>query len=221
MIHRNLIQEVCDTMSERTIMLGEKFQSLYVLDGFGSESLGRRPVLNFVMITTTASSQDIQLFNLPSSFLTVTFKWFSVAEVIESLEIFPVEFVDMKLRSRLLAGIDILIDLEVNARQLKSRARYLLWTILLKLREGMVRGQSPENLIQASFPMVMISAKFLMDSTDSLRDPASVISAMGAQWELDTTILVKIAGNMDVNPGWISAYYTCVNTIVSRLNGID
>ena len=82
------------------------------------------------------------------------------AYINSSLDVFPIEFLDMKQRYRLLYGQDFLRDLELHSTNLRFQCEQELKGKMLRLRQLYVeRAQSPQDLIRL---LVKSSSSFMV-----------------------------------------------------------
>lgn len=67
----------------------------------------------------------------------------------QSLDVFPIEILDMKERHRVLAGEDLLAELEVDTRHLRFQVEHELKGKFLQLREGyLLTGNKPRLIAE-------------------------------------------------------------------------
>ena len=71
-------------------------------------------------------------------------------ELLSSTDVFPITFMEMKRRHRLLAGVDILAELDVSFEHLRLRCEQELKNLLLRMQNNFLKNFSkPPNLQRA------------------------------------------------------------------------
>lgn len=90
-------------------------------------------------------------------------KLFTQEELLKSLDVFPLEFLDLKDSRKLLAGSDILNLLDVSAVNLRHECEFYLRSHILKLREGFIHpNRDVDYLIRASLPSLFSIFRHLL-----------------------------------------------------------
>ncbi len=93
----------------------------------------------------------------------VQYQIFSVEPMLSSLDIFPIEFLELSFSRDLVIGRDILADVTIGSANLRQECEFYLRTHVLKLKEGFVRSSmSNSELIRASFPFILSIFKYLL-----------------------------------------------------------
>lgn len=83
-----------------------------------------------------------------------------------SLDVFPIEFLEMQAQHRLLAGQDILLDLKISPKNLRLQCEQELKGKLLNLRAGYLesagRVEAIEELLALSLKSFLIVTQYLL-----------------------------------------------------------
>ncbi|RAP32884.1 hypothetical protein DID77_03990 [Candidatus Marinamargulisbacteria bacterium SCGC AG-439-L15] len=109
-------------------------------------------------------------------------KLFTVSEFKNSLDVFPIEFLDMKENRELLVGTDIFLDLHVEDHNLRHESEFYLRSHLLKCRESFLKGwSSPKQLVQDSLPAFLKVLKYSLNLTDGTPLMGQLESVTGLQ----------------------------------------
>ena len=90
-------------------------------------------------------------------------KLFTREELLQSLDVFPIEFLDIINDHTLIVGQDCLKSLEVDPAHLRHECEFYLRSTILKLRENFAFADaSPKTLITDSLPMVVSISKYYL-----------------------------------------------------------
>ncbi len=146
----------------------------------------------------------------------------------KSLDVFPVEFLDLRTVNALVYGVDLLAELEVDSTHLRLQCERELKGRLVTLRQGYTETAGNEKLIRrmleemlSSFIPVFRGLLFLRNK--SLSDAkAEVISSVGHSFELDMssfhTILSVKKGDVTWTRGAAEHTFEGVYAIVEELS---
>lgn len=98
----------------------------------------------------------------------VAYQIFDLESLRESLDVFPIEFLELSLHRDLVLGTDVLGDIAIDRSNLRQECEFYLRTHLLKLKEGFIRSSMPNSeLIRASFPFILSVFKYLLTLVNS------------------------------------------------------
>jgi hypothetical protein len=108
-----------------------------------------------LVILKDASSKVLDLYQaslkkiLKKHMLKITF--FTLEELKNSLDVFPMEFLDMKESRCLITGKDHFKSLVIDSKNLRHQCEYVLRSNILKLREGYINpGRNINALVSGS-----------------------------------------------------------------------
>ncbi len=117
------------------------------------------------------------------------------AQVRNSLDVFPAEFLDLQARRALLAGTDVLGELVIARHNLRHQCEYELRAKLVGLRQAYLLGDdsadfAPRLLARAwgGLAAVLRQLHFLRDEAPP-HDPEALIAAVGRQYGVDAAAL--------------------------------
>ncbi len=87
-----------------------------------------------------------------------------------SLDTFPVEFLNMKLRYKLLQGKDVLVDLEIDKAWLRTQCERELKGKLLHLRQGFIETEGKASALKVLISQSLKTFFFLFNALIFLKD---------------------------------------------------
>lgn len=158
---------------------------------------------------------------------------FSPAMITESVDVFPIEFLDLKAHAVLLYGEDVFRDLTVRADHLRLQCERELREKMMRLREGYVEAcdatRRLRQLLTLSFStFVALFRGCLHLNKDNV--PAhneEVVAMFCARAELDPSPFDEVArlrhgktGDVDVR-ALFARYYAELEKAVHRVNRFD
>jgi hypothetical protein len=115
-----------------------------------------------------------------------------------SADVFPVEFLDLRLMHKAVVGHDHLSDIRIEKKYLRLQCERELKSMLVNLRQGFVRTAGDViNLkdliitIYRSYPPIARSVLYLMDH-EPPRERNAVASALQAVLDTNSTVLGEI-----------------------------
>lgn len=122
-------------------------------------------------------------------------KLFSESEIRASLDVFPIEFLDMKLQHQLLSGTDILAELDVDPINLRHECEFYLRTSLLKLREFyLVQPKNTWHLMQESLPAFIAVFRNLLRLKKKAfpKTGIDIIESLADELKFDKTVFLTL-----------------------------
>ena len=147
----------------------------------------------------------------------------------QSLDVFPMEFLDLKTVNTPVFGRDVLAGAEIDKKDLRLQCERELKGRLVNLRQGFIETAGEEKLIRqmliamlSSFIPVFRGLLFLKDKPLS-RAKAEVLSSVGHSFDLDmspfhTTLSVK-KGEVKWAKGAAEKSFQALYDIVETLAG--
>jgi hypothetical protein len=162
-------------------------------------------------------------------------------EVYNSADSFPIEFHDMKVRRRVLYGLDVIADLKVDMRNYRTQVEHELRSKLLRLRQqGASELSHPAGLLALCVDSVntfcvlgrhaleVAEKKPKSDRRAVVRQLAEALQADMKPFEilLDIREDVSGAGRSDRgdpgDPGELFAQYlVCINRLITFVDDLD
>ncbi len=124
--------------------------------------------------------------------------WFTLAEFNDSLDVFPIEFRQMKRAYRVLYGRDLLKDAEVSAAHLRWQLEHELRGKLLRLRGLYLPArESAESLMKLMTDSVITFIHYFRPMLEMLGEEApldrrEVTERIGARLNFDTAPLERV-----------------------------
>lgn len=150
-------------------------------------------------------------------------KIFTLAELTDSLDVFPIEFLEMQSGAKLVFGTDVLAELTVSDENLRHELEFYLRSYLLKLREGAILGNgSKTDLIKRSFPRVLQLLKLIATSKHTLSDQqaSTLIKETEAQLKVQLngfkSVLDKFEAK-DLEP-YFETYLSSLESLISQVD---
>jgi predicted nucleotidyltransferase len=156
-------------------------------------------------------------------------------EVHNSADSFPIEFHDMKERRRVLYGLDVIADLEVEKRNYRAQVEHELRSKLLRLRQqGAAQLSHPAGLLALCVDSVstfcvlgrhaleLEGKKPKSERRAVVRQLAEVIQADMKPFEILLDIREDIPGVDPGDPGELFAQYlVCIGRLIKFVDGLD
>lgn len=129
----------------------------------------------------------------------VSMKLFTKEELVNSLDVFPIEFLDLKENRALLLGDDILKTLDISLINLRHECEFYLRTYILKLREGYIQPRRDVSfLIRESLPFLISIFKYLLviHKKSVPKGNSEVILYLSDELKFDRDVFYKILGHL-------------------------
>ncbi len=197
----------------------EGFVALYQLRRPTWLGLGSEPEL--VLVRATVSGDFLKSVSGVRRLLSkfeVQLSVFTSEELISSSDVFPIEFMDLKAHGELLAGRDVRDSFALSSIHLRHQCELNLRSYLLKLREGVIRGQSPSRLIHDSLPKVLNTLRYLLgDSAAKVDSIPALIVAVENALHVDGSVFGALVSTNAGEP-LFGAYMTALEDIISKVD---
>ncbi|MCP4050607.1 MAG: hypothetical protein GY730_07885 [bacterium] len=150
-------------------------------------------ILNTVSTSKLKKQRDLQPVLIKNNFkLTI----FTEDEIKHSLDVFPVEFMEMKENRKLLSGVDILDNVTIDPKNLRHECEFYLRSHILKLREAYIApGRDINKLIKLSLPsFISVFKQFIkMDKEEIvIADNRDIIHKLSEKLDFNKGIFLNI-----------------------------
>jgi hypothetical protein len=125
---------------------------------------------------------------------------FTQKEAESALDVFPIEFMEMKENRELLAGIDILKEIKIDPANLRHECEFYLRSNILKLRSGYLTPLADlAELIQISLPSFLLVFKYLLvlDNQPIPKEKTAMIETLAKKIKFNPQIFNQILQNFD------------------------
>lgn len=116
-------------------------------------------------------TQDALLLSEKLSYLNhpyVDFKIFLEKELSQSTDVFPLEFLEIKKKYRLLHGQDLFQSMVLNEGYIRLQSEFYFRSTLLKVRKMMVLSRSKVSVIDQTWPIFLKILEYLTNSDHPL-----------------------------------------------------
>lgn len=140
-----------------------------------------------------------QKFTPPKLSFGVQYTLFSLNEMMASLDVFPMEFLDMKRTRVLLFGPDSLKDIALDTTHLRHECEFVLRSTLLKLRSAyLLESQPQKSLIPESISTVLtvLSGLLHLQSIDVPSDNSELVDKASEEFSLSLPTLRAASGSI-------------------------
>ncbi|MCU1339545.1 MAG: hypothetical protein JWO19_5126 [Bryobacterales bacterium] len=158
----------------------------------------------------------------------------SEEEVYSSADSFPIEFHDMKERRRVLYGLDVIADLQVDSRNYRAQVEHELRSKLLRLRhQGASQLSHPAGLLALCVDSVttfcvlgrhaleLAGQKPKSDRRAVVRQLAELMQADMKPFEILLDIREDRPGADPGDPGELFAQYlVCISRLIAFVDGL-
>jgi len=124
----------------------------------------------FLVLTQDALLLSEKLSYLKHPYL--DFKIFLEKELLQSTDVFPLEFLEIKKKYRLLYGQDLFQSLSLNEGYIRLQSEFYFRSTLLKVRKMMAISASKAAVIDTTWPVFLKILEYLTQSDQ----PLAVIS---------------------------------------------
>ncbi len=148
---------------------------------------------------------------------------FTSAELNRSLDVFPLEFLDMKLDRELIVGTDVLASIEVAIHNVRHQAEFSLRSTLLRARQAaLLTPKDQRGVVGNSASDVVRSLRGLLNMLHgkALKTPEEVVLAT-EEWTSKALPILRNLLESD-RPGAIdfSAYRKEIEVLVDRIDAL-
>ncbi|MSR88852.1 MAG: hypothetical protein EXS67_04275 [Candidatus Margulisbacteria bacterium] len=157
--------------------------------------------LRLLIILKDISPQVLkpQRFTPPKLSFGVQYTLFSMYEIMASLDVFPMEFLDMKRTRVLLFGPDALKDVVLATAHLRHECEFVLRSTLLKLRSAyLLESQPQKSLIPESISSVMtlLSGLLHLQSIEVPADNGALVDKVSKEFSLSLPTVRAASGSI-------------------------
>ncbi len=199
------IQEVLDQLSaELSEVLGADLVSiiLYGSLGRGDKLETEHDVVNLMFVMRRVDCQSLDKIKepilraereIPLGTMTLT-----LDDLRSSCDVFPIKFHEMQLHHRVLAGADVLSDLEISEDHLRLRCEQELKNLMLRLRAIYLhQSQTSQQLLDTLFDSVRIllqgiGACLTVKTGIIPEQHGDLIDSFGAEFGIDIRVLQEL-----------------------------
>ncbi len=125
-------------------------------------------------------------------------KIFTVNELTNSLDVFPIEFLEIKENYNLIHGENIIAKLDIKPKNLRLECEFYLRTNLLKLREGYIlNNKNLTRLIRESLSHFLIIFKYLLFvyNLPLVSDKLAIITSLKKKIEINEQLFMLLFNN--------------------------
>jgi hypothetical protein len=151
-----------ETQKIKTHLVNQFGKNLVSLYTYGNPPLQETgPVYVLIVLNSASVNEFCHYANTKKPFKeTIQSSCFTEKELYNAIDVFPIEFLEIKQTKKLLHGTDILENIEVHLTHLRHECEYTLRSTLLKLRAALLVPKSNlTNLIFESFPIFFSTLK--------------------------------------------------------------
>lgn len=137
--------------------LKENLTSIYK---YGLES-----PLSLLVILKTSNSEILKPLQKIMTKFPKSTQWtiFTEDECKNALDVFPIEFLNMRSTGTLLEGSDFLKNLTIDDQNIRHEAEFIIRSTLLKCREAYLKKMPTKDIISNSLPTIQMVINQLSD----------------------------------------------------------
>ena len=120
---------------------------------------------------------------------------FNEEELGNALDVFPMEFLDAQENRELLAGHDVMKDIQIDQRNLRYECEFYLRSHLLKLRLGYLEpNRQLTQLLKFSFPAYQNIFRHLLrlKNIPVSAEPSEVIRQMAESFNIKVSVFLAV-----------------------------
>ena len=195
--HKNVLQKFTDGLKD---IYGEGLSAVILYGSAASgEFTGRDSDLNLLVVLKKAEPQDLKkasvLIRRAGRINALFLSW---DYILGSLDVFPIEFLDMQENHLLVYGDDILKNVSVDLRNLRFQCEQELKEKLIRLKQAYLRSCRDPNalrkLLFASFNPVLHVARNIL-RLKGAKPPylkAAILKELSLQLKIDTGAWQKV-----------------------------
>jgi len=175
-------------------------ENLVSLYSYGNPPLQKSGPIYLLTVLKSASVKEFRRYAKTKSAFkeTLQLSCFTEKELHNAIDVFPIEFLEIKQTKKLLHGTDILTDVEVRLTHLRHECEYTLRSTILKLRAALLVPKSNlTELMSDSFPIFFSTLKciFALNKQDCPSSQANCLTALseltGVSLTQFSTLLLK------------------------------
>lgn len=146
---------------------------------------------------------------------------FTKEEFAESIDVFPVEFLDMKSNRVLQHGTDSLADITVRHDNLRHECEFTLRSTILKCRMAIIHSRTDfTTLVREAFPIIYASLKsiLVLHNQDVPESLEGVLHALATLTGIQTKRFEDITRKTSVNESDFQHFIDTLNALTSHVN---
>ncbi len=148
---------------------------------------------------------------------------FTASEFQTSVDVFPLEFLELKTDCACVAGADILKDIEIHVQNLRHEYEFYLRSALLKIREGITRNVPSTRLIRESLPQFISCFSGLLKSMhpepEKARLESDWILKLEQTLDLDLNLWHQLStGKQQISAALMDTYLKSAEEIVEKID---
>ncbi|NBV83078.1 hypothetical protein EBR57_03025 [bacterium] len=195
--------------------------SLIALYRYGRQELTRSRADELHLLMVISSSQSLAGYKPPFIHKIQSLQVFTQDELIRSLDVFPLEFLDMKMDRELVAGTDILDQLSVSVDNVRHQAEFGLRTSLLRLRHAALltpKQQASAALFSASDVIRCLRGLLNTLRGLALRSSEDVIAAVEEWTSLSFPNLTALQRSERPSLSDYTAYRSEIEQLIDRID---
>ncbi|MFA5879299.1 MAG: hypothetical protein WC860_03905 [Candidatus Margulisiibacteriota bacterium] len=168
----------------------------------------------------------LQKINKSIKNIAFTPKIFTFDELKNSLDVFPIEFLELKENSVLLNGEDTLKQLIVNNKNLRTECEFYLRSHLLKLREAYLSPKrNLTSLIKTSFPSFIVLFKYILSlvNTNKFDNNQEIIKALSDSINFKVALFLEILLNINKSnlDNYFPFYIEEIQNIIQQVDQLN
>lgn len=200
---------------------GESLDALY---RYGRQQLPRFRSEE-VHLLAVVSDTDILLKDYKVPFLKKihSLQVFTSAELNQSLDVFPLEFLDMKLDRELIVGTDGLASVEVAIHNVRHQAEFCLRSTILRLRQAaLLAPKEQKGVVGVSTSDVVRALRGLLNMRNgtSLKTPDEVVAEIEQWVSKPFPVLRHLLASAKPGDVDFSAYRKEIEFLVERIDSL-
>jgi len=151
------------------------------------------------------------------------FTVFTQNELLNSIDVFPVEFLEMQQTRHLLAGTDCLADIEIHLDNLRHECEYTLRSTILKLRSAVFGSRvGYSDLIAESYPVIYATLKclFTLQNKACPADKDACLLSLTILTGVDMDVLDQMAMQSKCDEANFQRYLDGLSQLTCYVNAI-
>ena len=193
---KNLLNEFSRGLGD--IYGGELISVILYGSGASGEFIDSHSNLNLLVVLKDDSPARLKMASglvRKPRFKTISPLFFSREYINNSLDVFPIEFLDMKENYSVLLGLDILKDISVDTRNLRFQCEQELKLKLIRLRQLFLLESANKPLLKQALFKAFTSVMHILRNVIRLKGRQALYLKIRslAKWHPNSQ-LIKIAG---------------------------
>jgi len=202
----------------------EKIKS-FILDQYGENlvSLYAYGTLDFLLVVKSGDIEPFRRHGAKSKAIKdpVQFSIFTQKELVNAIDVFPIEFLEMKQTKELLYGPDLLADVTVQLTNLRHECEYTLRSNILKLRGALLLPKVDFTaLVAESLPVFLstFSCIFTLKDQVSPVGREACLSALSTLTGVDLVAFTEVVQKKKVEAADFQVYIDALSLITFYVN---